>query len=82
MIWLLIVITLNLDKAPPQIHKVEVLDTYQNQQECAEAHKLFFDSAPQVPDDFNLGCVELPYRLVSFNEKDSKKILPLFHPSP
>ena len=72
MIWLLIVITLNLETSPPQIHRVEVLDTFQNEKECAEAHKLFFDSAPQVPDDFNLGCVRLPYKLVS-NQKDSKK---------
>jgi len=71
MIWLLIVITLNLETSPPQIHRVEVLDTFQNEKDCSDAHKLFFDSAPVVPDDFNLGCVKLPYSLVS-NQKDSK----------
>jgi hypothetical protein len=71
MIWLLIVITLNLETSPPQIHRVEVLDTFQNEKDCSDAHKEFFDHAPVIPDDFNLGCVKLPYRLVS-NQKDSK----------
>ena len=59
MIWLLIVITLNLDISPPQIQDVIVMDTFQNEQECAEKHKEFFDNAPVVPDNFNLGCVLL-----------------------
>tara|TARA_B100000470_G_scaffold219803_1_gene207230 strand:- start:188 stop:382 length:195 start_codon:yes stop_codon:yes gene_type:complete len=59
MLWLLVVITLNLDVSPPQIEDVKVLEILQNEQECNERHKLFFDSAPVVPDNFNLGCVLL-----------------------
>ena len=59
MLWLLVVITLNLDVSPPQIEQVEILEILQNEKECNERHKAFFESAPVVPDNFNLGCVLL-----------------------
>jgi|GEM_PF-6258761 len=59
MLWLLVVITLNLDVSPPQIEQMEVLEILQNEKECADRHKAFFEHAPVVPDNFNLGCVLL-----------------------
>ena len=63
MIWLLMVIHLNLTTTPVQIQRGEVLEVFQNQQECMIVHDEFFNKAKRenqpIPPSFNLGCVPL-----------------------
>ena len=63
MIWLLMVITLNLSANPIQVQHGEIIETFQNRQDCEKKHKEFFDEATRnkqpIPPNFNLGCVVL-----------------------
>ena len=63
MIWMLVVITLNLQVSPVQVKHGEVIETFQNRQDCQARHAAFFEAARDagqiIPPDFNLGCLVL-----------------------
>lgn len=63
MTWLLMVIILNVDASPPQVHETKILEMFDTEKQCIEKHKAFFDGLKEqkipVPDNFNLGCVLL-----------------------
>ena len=63
MLWLLIVIHLNLQSVPIGVQHGEIIDTFQNRQECEKKHAEFFQNAKengqQIPANFNMGCIAL-----------------------
>ena len=57
--WLLLIVILNLEANPPQIHHGEVIGTYSNVKECKEAHQRYLDAHQPIPLELNLGCVPM-----------------------
>ena len=70
MIWLLIVITLNLQTNPIEVQHGEVIDTFHSHQDCQKKHTEFFETAKAegqaIPPNFNLGCVVIKIQHVSY----------------
>ena len=63
MTWLLMVIILNVDASPPQVHETKILEILNSEKECLKKHTAFFKGLKEqkisVPANFNLGCVLL-----------------------
>ena len=57
--WLLLIVILNLEANPPQIHHGEVIGTYSSSKDCKEAHQRYLDAHQQIPLELNLGCVPM-----------------------
>ena len=57
--WLLLIVILNLQVNPPQIHHGEVIGTYGSSKDCKEAHSQYLEIHQPIPPELNLGCVAL-----------------------
>jgi hypothetical protein len=57
--WLLLIVILNLQANPPQIHHGEVIGTYGSSKDCIEAHSQYLEIHQPIPPELNLGCVAL-----------------------